>query len=282
MDDFRFRRYNLVDEKQYELELSSIKEKIEQVNTELEEYKGFHLERFTDDTTDSLLMDYIKMVLIEMDSNTKEERIKVIKNKIKYDTIKQQIIELSDLMEETDEKFQIKSNNNRISRQKATEQEIDIMEYIVKSRLLRKGINSLSEVNFNFNELIEMLFTLRDIGNSDFFGSGFMNSILIGDKITFVQNKINKIRHLFNCSEIFLKSTGMIFEKDYFMEKFYLGEYLFSGILIADKEGFIKLIDEIHEESHKIRELLDRYKKDYNTIIKKIEQWEYKLDINSK
>lgn len=280
MDDFRFRRYNLVDEKQYELEVGSIKEKIEDVHKDLELYKGIHLDRFGEDSLDSLLVDFIKMVLIEMDENTKEERIEIIKNKIRYDTTRQQILDLSHLMEETDEKLQIKSNNNRISRQKATEQEIEIMEYIVKSRLLRKGINSLSEVNFNFNELIEMLFTLRDIGNSDFFASGFMNSILIGDKITFVQNKINKIRFLFNCSQILLNSTGMKFEKDEFIESFYLGEYLFSGILIADKEGFNKLIDKIHEESNKIRELLELYKNDYNKIIKKIEQWEYKMDIN--
>jgi hypothetical protein len=280
MDDFRFRRYNLVDEKQFELEVGSIKEKIEDVHKDLELYKGIHLDRFGEDSLDSLLVDFIKMVLIEMDENTKEERIEIIKNKIRYDTTRQQILDLSHLMEETDEKLQIKSNNNRISRQKATEQEIEIMEYIVKSRLLRKGINSLSEVNFNFNELIEMLFTLRDIGNSDFFASGFMNSILIGDKITFVQNKINKIRFLFNCSQILLNSTGMKFEKDEFIESFYLGEYLFSGILIADKEGFNKLIDKIHEESNKIRELLELYKNDYNKIIKKIEQWEYKMDIN--
>ncbi|MCT4631181.1 MAG: hypothetical protein N4A76_00420 [Firmicutes bacterium] len=280
MDDFRFRRYNLVDEKQYELEVGSIKEKIEDVHKDLELYKGIHLDRFGEDSLDSLLVDFIKMVLIEMDENTKEERIEIIKNKIRYDTTRQQILDLSHLMEETDEKLQIKSNNNRISRQKATEQEIEIMEYIVKSRLLRKGINSLSEVNFNFNELIEMLFTLRDIGNSDFFASGFMNSILIGDKITFVQNKINKIRFLFNCSQILLNSTGMKFEKDEFIESFYLGEYLFSGILIADKEGFNNLIDKIHEESNKIRELLELYKNDYNKIIKKIEQWEYKMDIN--
>lgn len=280
MDDFRFRRYNLVDEKQYELEVGSIKEKIEDVHKDLELYKGIHLDRFGEDSLDSLLVDFIKMVLIEMDENTKEERIEIIKNKIRYDTTRQQILDLSHLMEETDEKLQIKSNNNRISRQKATEQEIEIMEYIVKSRLLRKGINSLSEVNFNFNELIEMLFTLRDIGNSDFFASGFMNSILIGDKITFVQNKINKIRFLFNCSQILLNSTGMKFENDEFIESFYLGEYLFSGILIADKEGFNKLIDKIHEESNKIRKLLELYKNDYNKIIKKIEQWEYKMDIN--
>lgn len=281
MDDFRFRRYNLVDEKQYEVELEYIQKKIEEVKKENEEYKTHHLSVFGEDKLDSLLIDYIKKVLIEMEKKERNERIDIIVNKIKYDATKTQIGLLKELFDETNEKYEVKLKNNRISREKATKKEFEIMDQIVTSRLLRKGINSLSEINYNFNELIEMLYTLKDIGNSDFFASGFMNSILISDKITFVQNKINKVRYLFDCSQVYLKGSGMAFEVDDFLDGFYLGEYLFKGILITDNDGFKLLVDKIHDKSNNIMKLLEIYKKEYNQIIKKIEQWEYKMDINN-